>query len=203
MSDIKLEKLIKGQPTPVSIEGTKKILSQMENCICKIYYKKGNLGTGFFCKIPFNNNLLPVLITNNHILNENDIENNKIIKLIINNTVKKIEIDNSRKKYTNSDKNIDITIIEIKPSKDGIGNYLELDESDIYKNKEILKLEYGLKSIYLLHYGNEELSVSYGLINEIDNENICHYCNTQSGSSGSPLLSLKTFKVMEYIVAAL
>ena len=125
MSEIIQEKLIEEQPIPVSIEGTKKILFQMENCICKIYLKNGEKGTGFFCKIPFNNNILPVLITNNHILNENDIKDNNIIEISINNNeIKEIKIDNLRKKYTNSDKNIDITIIEIRPNKDGIYNYI-------------------------------------------------------------------------------
>ena len=195
MSNIIQEKLIKEQPIPVSIEGTKKILFQMENCVCKIYLEKGGIGTGFFCKIPFNNNLLPVLITNNHVLNKNDIDNNKIINIMINSEVKKIEIDNLRKKYTNSDKNIDITIIEIKPNKDKIYNYLEID--DINKKKENIELEYKNKSIYILHNPNEELSVSYGLMNKIiDNKKIYHYCNTGEGSSGSPILSLKTFKII-------
>ena len=44
---------------------------------------------GFLCKIPFNNNLLSVLITNNHILNKNDIDHDKIINIMINNEVKK------------------------------------------------------------------------------------------------------------------
>ena len=113
MSDIKKEILNEKQPIPVSLEGTKTILSQMINCTCMIYQKDGKKGTGFFCKIPILNNHLPILITNNHILNEKDIENNKKIELIINNEVKKIKIDNSRKKYTNPDENIDITIIEI------------------------------------------------------------------------------------------
>jgi len=95
MSEIQQEKLIEDH-FPVSIEGTKKILFQMENCICKIYLEDGKKGTGFFCKIPFLNNLLPVLITNNHVLNEKEIENNKIIQLSINNEVKEIEVDNSR-----------------------------------------------------------------------------------------------------------
>ena len=55
----------------------------MENSICKIILEDGEKGNGFFCKIPFNSNLLPVLITNNHVLNENYIENDKIIKLIL------------------------------------------------------------------------------------------------------------------------
>ena len=197
MSYIIQEKLYKEQPIPVSIEGTKKILFQMENCICKIYLKNGGIGTGFFCKIPFNNNLLPVLITNNHILNELDIDNNKKIKLNINNKVKTITIDNSRKKYTNSDQNIDITIIEIKPNRDGINNFLEIDENEINTNKEVIELEYQKKSIYIIHYPKEELSVSYGLLKDIiDNKRMEHYCNTDKGSSGGPILSLKSFKVI-------
>ena len=133
--------LIEGQPIPVSLEGTKTILFQMENCICKIYSKDKAIGTGFFCKIPFNHNLIPVLITNNHILNENNIKDNSIIKLSINNKLKEIKIDNLRRKYTNSDCEINITIIEIIPNKDGIYNYLEIDEYFINKNREYIELE--------------------------------------------------------------
>jgi hypothetical protein len=49
MFDIKQEKLINGL-NPVSIQNTKNILSQMENCICKIYLKNDEIGTGFFFK---------------------------------------------------------------------------------------------------------------------------------------------------------
>ena len=197
MLNIKKEKLIENQPIPVSLKGIKDILYQMENCICKIYLKDGNKGTGFFCQIPYLNNLLPVLITNNHILNENDIEDNNIIKLNINKEIKEIKMDNLRKRYTNSDKNIDITIIEIKINKDRINNYLELDEKGIYKNEKEIELEYRKKSIYILYYPSGELKVSYGLINNInDNKKISHYCRIEEGSSGSPILSLKTFKVI-------
>ena len=201
MSNIDQEKIEKDQPIPVSIENTKKILFQMENCICKIYLKEGEEGTGFFCKIPFTNQSLPVLITNHHVLGENEIKNGKIIKLIIynnnsKNEVKKIEIDSSRKKYTNSDKEIDITIIEINPNKDGIYNYLEYDKN-IYKNHEYISLEYQKKSIYLLHYPKGKLNVSYGIIQGIiNNKSINHFCNTEYGSSGGPILSLETFKVI-------
>ena len=199
MSEIKQEKSIKGQPIAVPLKGIRTILSQMENCICIIYPKEGEKGTGFFCKIPFQNNYLPVLVTNNHVLNENEIEDGKTIKLMINNKVKNIDIDNSRAKYTNPDKNIDITIIEIKPNKDKIGlkNYLELDENDLYQNKENIELDYPGKSIYILHYPKGKLNASFGIIKTIDDKkNICHKCNTEDGSSGSPILSLETFKVI-------
>jgi len=104
----------------------------MENCICKIYLKIDEIGKGFLCKFYINNNVLPVLITNNNILN--NINHNKYIKLNFNNEVKKIKIDNSRKIM--HDKNKDITIIE-KKNRDKIYNYLELDENDIYQNEKI------------------------------------------------------------------
>ena len=125
------EKLIDTSPEPVTFEGTEKILNQMNKCVCKIY-NKGE-GTGFFTKIPFNNILLPVLITNNHVLNQNAIKNNNIIILSLNYDKKKktIKIDDDRKTYTNEE--LDITIIEIKPNKDNINNeYIDLDDNITY-----------------------------------------------------------------------
>ena len=67
---LKKEKKIVGSPEPVSISGTRKILEQLINCVCKIKVK-GASGTGFFCKIPFGNNeIMTCLITNHHVINE-------------------------------------------------------------------------------------------------------------------------------------
>ena len=198
MSTTIKENLIQDQPIPVNLKGAKEILFQMENCICKIVNDRGGKGTGFFCKIPFpdKNKLLYTLITNNHILNGNDIKNSKIIKIIMynkdQNIEKKIRIDTSRKKYTiyNEKKGIDITIIEIKPNKDKINNFLEIDD-------KILELECIRKSIYILHYPQEERLVSFGLMNDIfEGNKINHYCNTEKGSSGGPILSLNNNKVI-------
>jgi len=193
-SNIVKETLIQDQPIPVPIEGLKTILFQLENCICQIYQKNGGIGTGFFCKILFQNKLLPVLITNNHVLNEKDIKNNEIVEFTMYNNIEKrnkdisIRIDDSRKAYTNSE--IDITIIEINPEKDKINNYLEIDEEELTEN------QYRKKSIYILHYPNKRY-VSYGLINELKKyKEIIHYCNTGHGSSGSPILSLNSYKVI-------
>ena len=194
------ESLIEEQPIPVDINGTKLILSQMENCICKIVKNNGKKGTGFFCSIPFpdKNNLLNVLITNNHILDENDIKMFKVIKFIMYNKERMIEeekqirIDNNRKKFTfkNEEEGIDITIIEIKRYTDKIYNFLEIDDN-------ILELDCKKKSIYILHYPKEKRLVSYGLINDIyEGKQIYHYCNTEYGASGSPILSLSNFKVI-------
>ena len=172
----------------------------MKNCICKIYKDDGSQGTGFFCRIPFpdENNLLHVLITNNHILGENDIEYNKVIEISINNEKedRNIKIENKRRAYTNPD--LDITIIEIKPYKDKLNNYnfLEFDDN-IYNDKSLLNKIYKKKSIYALSYpkGNKIL-VSYGLISDLKDNDVYHNCNTEEGSSGCPILSLDSFKVI-------
>ena len=50
MSEIKKEKLIKEQQIPISKEGIKMILFQMENCICKINLKNDKIEIGFYVK---------------------------------------------------------------------------------------------------------------------------------------------------------
>ena len=105
MTQIDKEKLLNKYPLPVTIDETELILNQMRNSICKIENKKGD-GTGFFCKI-LNKKLL---ITNNHIINEEIIKNKNIIKVKINDN--KIRKEIRIKDYYTSIK-YDTTIIEI------------------------------------------------------------------------------------------
>ena len=186
------EKEIAGYPKAISLKGTEEIIKQMKTKICKIFKDNGQKGTGFFCKVPYpnENNLLPVLITNNHIINE--LEMNKTIALSINNDFKELKLKD-RIKYTNRE--LDITIIEIK-NYDNINNYLDLDEKlKINKNNFLFKGE----SIYLIHHRRDEnLYVSYGIIKEIENKkyDFKHLCDTDNGSSGSPILSTINNKVI-------
>ena len=130
------ERYILGYPKQINYECTKKILEQMEKNICCIYQGEKQ-GTGFFCKIPFpdENNMLPVLITNNHIINE--IALKKGVKITIKIKEEK-EFRNiyleGRIKYT--DEEYDITIIEIKEG-DGIKNFLELDDNLHFFQKQL------------------------------------------------------------------
>ena len=195
MEDFNKEKYINDSPLPVSIKGTEIILDQMKTCICKILKDNGVKGTGFFCKIPYENNLLPVLITNNHVLNSKDINvtNNITISLNDNKEFKHIEIDNSRKLFTNEE--LDVTIIEIKANKDKINEFLEIDEL-VYKNDEYLKDIFASSSLYTLNYTEgSNIVVSYGLLSQLNGKDVNHLCNTKEGSSGAPILSLKSHKV--------
>ena len=193
-----LEDYIKNSTKPVSLEGLNKIIKQMKYSICKIY-KIESTGTGFLCYLPYNSDKKPFLITNHHVLNEEDLENNKQITISFNNEgnkeIKNISIDKSRIVITNKD--LDFTIIEIK-NKDNINsnNILELDENIMIGEEYINKI-YANESIYTLHYPKgENIVASFGLIKEIDKSKIKHSCCTEDGSSGAPILTLKDFKVV-------
>ena len=195
------ESILTGYPNVITYECTKTIINQMENCICKL--KIGNeQGTGFFCKIPFPNRekMLPVFITNNHLINQ-DLLNEKNAKVSIKikseKNVKELSLIN-KKYYTNE--KYDTTIIEIK-EEDEIKNFMELDEKiieDILDNNNN-NPEYLDKTIYIIQYPEGELSVSYGVLDKITHDkvfNFHHKCSTRGGSSGSPILSINNNKII-------
>ena len=170
-------------------------MEQMKKCICKIKLDNKQ-GTGFFCKIPFpdQSKMLTVFITDNHIIDKNQLyKNSEKIKIDIKEEleIKEIELNN-RMKYTNEE--YDVTIIEIK-EEDNIKNYLKLDDSiindienNINKNRDYIN-----ETIYIIQYPENKLSVSYGILNEIYEDkkyNFNHKCSTRGGSSGSPILNI-------------
>jgi len=133
MSIIK-EKYIESSPIPVTIQNTETILSQMKNSICKIY--KCN-GTGFFCNIIFQNFDFKALITNYHVINKKYIEDNKIIKISLNDEKEKKDIELDKRRIYFNDK-YDITIIEIKNSDKIKVNYLKIDEKIFEDNSNYI-----------------------------------------------------------------
>ena len=189
------ESILIGYPNVISYECSNKIKEQMEKNICKINIGKTQ-ATGFFCKIPFpdQNNMLPVFITNNHVISKKLLYDENIqiqIDIKDEKEVKKIDLNN-RLKYTNEE--YDITIIEIK-EKDNINNYLQLDDiimNDLLYDNNINK-EYINETIYIIQYPENKLSVSYGILDKIYEDkkyDFIHRCCTKEGSSGSPILNL-------------
>ena len=103
----------------------------------------------------------------------------------------KLILDKSRSIYTNID--YDITIIELKEKEFDLSNYLKIDD-DIYTIQKFNEN----KSIYIIHYPKgEKVKYSIGTIKNIDSDyNIYHCCDTDEGSSGSPILNLNNFHVI-------
>ena len=194
MSDIDVEEeaTIDISPIPVSINNIEKILEQMKKCVCKI--KKGKLkGSGFFAKLPYKSTFKYVLITNKHILNKDDLKEGKILKVSINNEEEYKEIEMDGKRLILVDEERDLTIIELK-EKDKINNYLDIDERYNLNN---IEERYKNESLYVLNYPKgKDVVVSYGLLNKMENEKLYHLCSTEGGSSGSPILSLDSLKLI-------
>ena len=197
------ETILSGYPNTISYDCSKEIIKQMEKNICKL--KIGNeQGTGFFCKIPFpdKEHLLTVLITNNHVINDNLLfKENALIPLDIKyrKELKYLNLNNRMKSTYHKDI-YDTTIIEIK-KEDEINDYLELDNEIInnINNEETNIKEYIDKTIYIIQYPEGELSVSYGtFLNNFEDKkyNIAHKCCTKKGSSGSPILNIYRNKVI-------
>ena len=185
-----------GKIPPITKAQTQIIMSQLDRHICKIYVTKTDIGTGFFCRIryPDENQRLPVLITNNHVLNEKELEINHTIKITLEDDKieKNILIDKSRLTYTNPD--LDVTIIQIKPE-DEIDSFLDIDENVF--NKDYAKIYKKDTPIYLLQYPEGVFaSHAVGRIDKILKARIFHSCSTDPGSSGSPILLLSNFKVI-------
>jgi len=194
------EKDIENNAVSISTSVLKVILDLADKCICKIQKNNKEKGTGFFCEIPFPDKYqrLPVFMTNNHILNESDITEGSKIKFSINNEQLffEIKMDNDRRKYTSE--KYDITIIEIKKNEDNlnIDSFLDIDEQIFNDNpQEIFKK----KSIYLLHYPHGNMcEYTSGIIKGISLDGIIinHSCQSQPGSSGSPIINLINHKVI-------
>ena len=175
----------------------KEIIELKQKCICKIISNDNDRdnGIGFFCNILIDDwNSMKVLMTNNNLLNKNDIIIGKKFNISINGEKEKyeIEIDEDRKVYSNEE--YDITIIEIKDN-DGLklDSFLEIDNNIFKDNFEEL---YKNESIYLLDYPKEkEINYSNGIIKNIyeDKYTIEHTCE---GSPGSPLINSTKFQLI-------
>ena len=128
---------------------------------------------------------MPVLITNNHVLSEDDLENDIIIKI---NDEKKIISLKDRKKWTN--KELDFTCIEIKEEKDNIHTFFNLDDkvldknysNDCYLNQKVI--------IFAINMNDgQQVGFSNGVIKKNINSFFAYTCNTYPGCSGGCIVN--------------
>ena len=185
------------KPTRQRIVLTRKqnnvIAKQQSKSLCYIKTKTSK-ATGFLCKIPS-----PVLITNNHVLDKDQIKIGENIEIFFTDEKENknnftINIDEKRTTYTirNIDgEEIDTTIIELRPDKDKLNNqeFMEIDDEFMNNNIE----EYENKNIYMIYYKNEEdIITSIGIINKIECKNkqytLLHNCDNDKESSGCPII---------------
>ena len=170
-----------------------------DKCIFRIELENNAHGTGFLCKLPFGgkNKLLPVLITNNHVINQNIIDNSKIIIRKDNRQEYFLYFneEHQRRFYTEDKEMNDITIIEIL-HEDNIEYDSFLEVEDNYHLEEPNKV-YQNSKVYAIHFPKEnKASLTTGIIEKIEENEIFHSCSTEAGSSGCPILTLYTNKII-------
>ena len=68
----------------ISKEDSNTLVYQMQNSIYNIHNNRKK-GVGFFCLFPYDSKILPFLITNEQVLNANDLNNNKNIMISLKN----------------------------------------------------------------------------------------------------------------------
>ena len=178
----------------VDISVYKKMI-KFENCICKLKIMEGNenaYATGFFCYIPSKE--LRVLITNNHVINKDFLNNKKELVIYIEeDEVEKqkiIYLDANRFKFT--DESLNTTVIEIL-DEDLIDSYIEVDE-EIIKDNEFIN-----NSVFNLQFPQGgKMKASFGKIIESANgkTQFKYNAGTEAGSSGSPIILIKGHKII-------
>ena len=162
-----------------------------ESCksICKIIYQN-NFGTGFFVKLYNHEKELLCLMSNEHVIRKDMIESKETINIKYNYEKKwiKIKLD-EKERFIKYNKEMDITIIEIKPEDKIKDKFFLLPETN---DLELLN-----KDIYIPQYREDKhLSYSEGKIKEIKEHEISYDACTDSGASGSPIFLKNTSKVI-------
>ena len=175
----------------ISREQMDKLFHFGEKSVIKIK-KQDCFSSGFLCNIYFpDKKALPVLIANNHILNENDIVVGKKIDFSLGQeqNFHQILIDDTRKVYTS--RIYDITVVEIKKN-DGldISSFLEVGPNIFFYDER----ELNNKKVSLLSYG-KELQLSIGIIKNLEEDgyHIHHLCSSFAGCAGGPIIDLNDY----------
>ena len=152
------------------------------NCICRVEFEtkiKDKLefisGMGFLCNIKSKN--MKALITYNHIINFDILNNENKISYINNNKNREINMKKNRYKYTNEE--LDITIIEIFDDEEENKNFIEID-------KYINSRDYNDEEIYLVEYDKRKIKYLNDKI--IKKENDYFLCNINKSCEGIIIL---------------
>ena len=181
----KNECIINGSPPFEKID---RVIAYVSKSICKVIIKKDSFysqGTGFLLAIWIDNERFFCLVSNEHIIKKEFLNDEYIIKISYDNEFITKYIDlNNNKRYMRSFTyiGIDLTIVQIL-DEDNISKdyFLYPDEQNI--NNELIN-----SSIYIPQFpGGKQLMNAKGKIKEIKNYEFAHLANTEQGSSGSPI----------------
>ena len=174
-------------PSKPFIELDQDIATKLSKEICRIVienHKGRQIGTGFILAFPIDLEWFYCLVTNDHVINNESINNKNIVNISYEKELC-IKLDEN-KRYIKSfiDKELDITVIEILDEDNINKKYYLLPELNIPINNELIN-----KEIYIPQYiDGLKLKKSEGIIKDIIKYEFTHLANTIKGSSGAPII---------------
>jgi len=178
-------------PKPATRQNISKIKEQIDYPIYEIIKNNETSGIIIFSYLKNEMKNIPVLISSYDIINEKYLLNKKRINISLNRS-KNLTIELGKFKYMN--KKYGISIIEIKSDLCDKINFIQLDDSLFEENSELF---YQGETIYIIHYDhNKEKSVSFGVINDLNDSNIVIFGNLSKKSIGAPVFSLSKNKLI-------
>ena len=180
---------MKANLKPVPKPCAKKIYEHMENYLYKINEKEGNCEIGYFIRLKDEKDKSYLaLVTSPNVLK--DIDSNSL-KLTLDHEPKSLELGDIRYE----DKKYGKAVIEIKESSD-IEYFFEIDE-DIFANEEERNMKFNKESMYIIQYVNKDnISVSYGIINNIYGKEIKYSANTNKNIKDNIILNLNNNRLI-------
>ena len=134
-------------------------------------------------------------MTNDHIINNDMINNNNIIYISYDHDFKSLNIKlDKNKRYIKSfiDEGLDITVIEIKDVDNISKDFCLKPELEIVINKKLNNAQINIPQ----YIGQKELKNARGTIKNINKYEFTHLVNTLNGSSGSPVFLENSRKVI-------
>ena len=163
--------------------------SNVSRSICKIKIDTPlgtKYGTGFLLRFYIEQETFYCLVSNEHVISKDIINNQSNIKVSYDSEFKSVNIKlDQNKRYIRSfiDKGLDITVVEIIEEDDIYRDYFLYSEPEVRINKDLIN-----KEIYIPQYAEgKELKKAEGKIKYIDNYEFSHLASTVYGASGSPI----------------
>ena len=172
------------------------VIAMQSVCIIKFKNKKGEteLGTGFFINLEIEdeNGPLQGLMTNNHVLNRNqlNLKNcDNIFEIYFKEKNENFIINSDDMIFIFTEELIDITFIQFKKelSEKINPNYLKLYNKECIDSDITTVIQYPVNDNKNDNVQN--LKISFGNIKCSSGINYSHKCSTYSASSGSPLVN--------------
>ncbi len=176
---------------PVSRACTEAIMKQMNDSFYKLDTKERKFGICFFCRIKFKNNNIPVLFISNPFSDSKYLANKSSIKLSKNNG-EKINIKLGKTLYIN----IGLSIIMRDIEENSQIEFLEIDDNLYEQDPEIFLNK---QPIYIIHYDKNKTDnfVSYGIINNINRNELIFSCNMNNiYSNSAPIFNQRNNKII-------